>query len=248
MLIYQITILIPKYRLNCRIKDLAYSGSIITTITIISILEYVVGEAVRTRTSRQCLKYWVDMRNAQNRGESLSVKDQVTLVEILSREPINYVDDIDWQKIAAEFPEQNSTITPLNLKRRFKQLVLYRIPFHYQLNFNDTIDILMENFVKPYKEGKLNGKTDKWREGGTDKDQIQEEFEIEEDRRIKTEVFVEAEDTEEEEGEENTELERQPKQRVTKAEIFITSEEEEEDDITEIRLNVKTEPRSPSRR
>ena len=115
---------------------------------------------------------------------------------------MNYTDDIDWQKIAANFPASNRTITPVNLKRRFRKLVVYRIPFHYKLNFNDTIDILMENFVKPYKEGRLHYGNEKWRDEKRRKKQAGEEEEEEEGEGIKKEecAVLNEEDSENEEG------------------------------------------------
>ncbi|XP_063678247.1 cyclin-D-binding Myb-like transcription factor 1 [Bolinopsis microptera] len=126
-----------------------------------------VSNAVGTRTPRQCLKYSVDQRNSENRGESMSMQDQVTMVELLSREPVNYTDDVDWKKIADKFPggDNNPAITPLNLKCRFRKLIVYRIPFHYQLSFNDIMDILMDNFVKPFKDGRLDYGNELWNKG-----------------------------------------------------------------------------------
>ena len=79
-------------------------------------------------------------------------------VELLSREPVHYIDDINWAKLVESWPleARGTTITPTNLRKRFKCLILYRIPFQNQLNFNDVIDLLMTHFVKLFRDGKIH--------------------------------------------------------------------------------------------
>ena len=112
----------------------------------------------------------------------------------------------------------------------------------------------MENFVKPFREGKLNYGAKKWKEDKKKK-QVQEDSEEEEENRgIKTEVCVEIEDEDEGECEGETESGEYPKSRTIKAELYMEeSEEGEEDDeeddgIREMKFNVKKEPRSPVKR
>ena len=71
---------------------------------------------------------------------------------------MNFVEDIDWSNLVESWtPQQrNSSITPNNLRKRFKRLIVYRIPFQNQLNFNDIIDLLMTHFVQPFRDGKID--------------------------------------------------------------------------------------------
>ena len=112
----------------------------------------------------------------------------------------------------------------------------------------------MENFVKPFREGKLNYGVEKWREDKKKKNQVQEDSGAEENRGIKTEVCVEIEDEEDErECEGETDSEEYPKSRTIKAEIYMDESEEEEEeeddeDISEIKFNIKKESKSPVKR
>ena len=75
------------------------------------------------------------------------------LLEILDKEPVHFIDEINWKGIPEKWPyELDPQIDGSALKEKFFRLVQYRVPFYSHLSYSDIIELLMEHFCKPQRD------------------------------------------------------------------------------------------------
>ena len=74
---------------------------------------------------------------------------------------MNYSEDVNWSVVVEQWPgERHKLITPKNLRFRFETLAKERVPLGLQKDFHCTIDFLIDEFVKPYREKEKSGVCD----------------------------------------------------------------------------------------